>query len=283
MAAVVLLALFLSASQAGQRGVVTLATVSPPVAQAGTPVSVSVTGKNPCGAVHIDWGDGTAITYAIVDLTTTQRHTYTTPGKYNVVARGMGNCDGETNVGVRIDPAPAAPQRPQISSFAVSLPAPAGSPLGVTAYGKGTCRFRVDFGDGGFEELTAPLPHTVRHVYSRPGTYTLTVNPSAPCEGRHSFRLDIGGDAPAPRLTGIKAAPNPVAARARLSFTVEGSGACPVTVDFGDGNDQAVTAALPATISHAYARPGVYQVFAWSEQPCAGEAKTSVRVRSVRR
>lgn len=276
-------------AHAAQRGVVTAATVSPASAQVGTAISVSVTGKNPCGAVHIDWGDGTAITYPIRDLTTTQKHAYEKPGKYAIVARGMGNCDGGTTVHVRISPAPAPPDAPQITAFTVSIPAPVGSPVGVRADGRGTCRFTVDFGDGKSEDLTVPLPHTVRHVYSAPGTYAVVATAIAPCEGRYSVKLNIAGltagekqTESGPRLLGIKVAPNPVPSRTRATITIDGRGTCPVTVDFGDGRDQAIRAPLPAQISHMYARGGLYEVYAWTEAPCEGEATASVRVRQGR-
>jgi PKD repeat protein len=281
---VLFVSLLATEGSAGQpRGVVTAATVSTTSATVGTPISVSVTGKNPCGAVHIDWGDGTALTYAIQDLTTTQKHTYETPGNYAIVARGMGNCDGGTTVKVRIDPAPGQPDRPQLSSFTVSIPGPVGSSIGVTAHGRGTCRMTVDFGDGKSQELNVPLPHTVRHVYSAPGTYNVVANATAPCEGRHSVKMDVGDVEPKARLLGMKIAPNPTATRSRVALTIDGRGTCPITVDFGDGTDQAIKTPLPAQISHTYARSGTYEVFAWAEAPCTGEATGSVRVWPRRR
>jgi PKD repeat protein len=272
-----------SASAGQQRGVVTAATISPASAQVGTPVTVSVTGKNPCGAVHIDWGDGTALTYAIEDLTTTQKHTYETPGNYAIVARGMGNCDGGTTLKIKIDPAPGQPDRPQLSSFTVSIPGAVGSSIGVTAHGRGTCRMTVDFGDGKSQELNVPLPHTVRHVYSAHGTFNVVANATAPCEGRHSVKMDVGDVEPKARLLGLKITPNPAPSQSRVAFTVDGRGTCPITVDFGDGTDQQIKTLLPAQISHTYARPGRYEVFAWAEAPCGGEATGSVRVSPRRR
>jgi plastocyanin len=267
-----------SVSAGQQRGVVTAATVSPSSAQVGTPVTVSVTGKNPCGAVNIDWGDGTALTYAIEDLTTTHKHTYETPGNYAIVARGMGNCDGGTTVKLKVDPAPGQPDRPQLSSFTVSIPGTVGSSIGLTAHGRGNCRMTVDFGDGKSQELTVPLPHTVRHVYAKPGTYNVVANATAPCEGRHSVKMDVGEDEPRARLLGMKISPNPAATQARVGFTIDGRGTCPITVDFGDGSDQQIKTLLPAQISHTYARAGRYEIFAWSEAPCRGEATGLVRV-----
>ena len=58
-----------------QRGTVTgVAAVKS--APAGQQIAVDVTGTNPCGAVNIDYGDGTAITYATETLPVTKGHTY---------------------------------------------------------------------------------------------------------------------------------------------------------------------------------------------------------------
>lgn len=266
-----------------QRGVVTTATAFPNPAQVGTPVTLGVTGKNPCNAVQIDWGDGTVSEYQIPDLTTTQKHTFERPGRYAIVARGVGsNCEGGTTLYLRVEPAPAPGDRPQLSSFTVSMPAPAGSPIGVTAFGKGNCRFMVDFGDGKSEEFTVPLPHTVRHTYAAPGSYNVVANAAAPCEGRHTVKLEIGGEPNAragPRLLGLRITPNPAAPRTRVAIRVDGAGTCSLTVDFGDGTDQTLETTLPARISHTYSRTGTYEIFAWSEEPCSGEATASVRVR----
>ena len=287
MFSALIVSLLLWDTQTTQRGAVTAATVSASTVQVGTPVTISVTGRNPCGAVHIDWGDGTAITYPIVDLTATQTHTYAKPGKYAIVARGMGNCDGGTTVHVRVDPGPAAAspssaEAPQVSSFTVSIPAPVGSAVGLTAHGQGQCRFRVDFGDGKSGEFTVPLPHTVRHVYSAPGTYAVRMNASAPCEGKHSIKLNVGQVTPSAQLLGIKVTPNPAFTRDRVTLDIEGKGRCAVTVDFGDGRDQKIETSLPSRLTHSYARSGNYEIFAWTEKPCTGEATASVRVRQPR-
>jgi hypothetical protein len=168
-----------------------------------------------------------------------------------------------------------------LSSVTVVEPASVASPVAVTAHGKGECRFTVDFGDGRSRELTVavPLPHTVRHVYASPGSYAVVAQAIAPCEGRHSVKLDIAKAEPAARLLGLKITPNPATTRNPVSITVDGRGRCQVTVDFGDGTDQRIEAALPARISHSYARSGVYEVFAWTEAPCGGEAAGSLTVR----
>ena len=89
---------------AQSRGVVTGIRVSDAQVVAGTPLNMTVTGSNPCGAVFIDQRDGTAVTYPIERVPTTQSYTYTRPGTYRIVARGTGNCDGEVVTEVTVLP-----------------------------------------------------------------------------------------------------------------------------------------------------------------------------------
>ena len=59
-------------------------------------VQLTVRGTNPCGAVNLDYGDGsTATTHAITQLPVTLSHDYNRVGEYTVRARGQGNCDGD--------------------------------------------------------------------------------------------------------------------------------------------------------------------------------------------
>jgi Ca2+-binding EF-hand superfamily protein len=71
-------------------------------ANAGT-VQLHVRGNNPCGAVMLDYGDGTsAVTHAISQLPATIPHEYARVGEYTVRARGMGNCDGDVFTRVNV-------------------------------------------------------------------------------------------------------------------------------------------------------------------------------------
>jgi Ca2+-binding EF-hand superfamily protein len=89
---------------AQSRGVVTGIRVSDAQVVAGTPLNMTISGSNPCGAVFIDQRDGTAVTYPIERVPTTQSYTYTRPGTYRIVARGTGNCDGEVVTEVTVLP-----------------------------------------------------------------------------------------------------------------------------------------------------------------------------------
>jgi hypothetical protein len=95
---------------AAQRGVVSGVAVPKAAAQVGVPVEITVTGRNPCGAVRIDPGDGTELTtHPIIEVPTTIRHVYRKPGRFQVRAEGMGNCDGVAATGIQVNPAPAPP------------------------------------------------------------------------------------------------------------------------------------------------------------------------------
>lgn len=108
---VLALAIILVLPAAGQRGVVSGVSVSKSSVEAGGPVDITVTGTNPCGAVRLDYGDGTErITHPITEIPTTIRYVYKQPGRYEIRAEGMGNCDGVASTSIQID----AQRRPQI-------------------------------------------------------------------------------------------------------------------------------------------------------------------------
>lgn len=87
-----------------QRGWVSSVTAAPDgnAGNAGT-VQVTVRGNNPCGAVSVEFGDGTAATtHTIQQLPLVVPHEYTRTGDYRVRARGMGNCDGDVFTSVNV-------------------------------------------------------------------------------------------------------------------------------------------------------------------------------------
>lgn len=119
IAAAVLCSLALSPQA---RGVVSKVTTGRPDA-AGV-VQFTVEGRNPCGAVHIDYGDGAAVTHPIAALPVTIPHQYTRVGEYLIRARGMGNCDGEAAGRVRVNRVSPQPPEPP--------PSPVPPPTSVT-------------------------------------------------------------------------------------------------------------------------------------------------------
>ena len=93
------LALSLPAA-AQQRG--SINDIAGAAAVAGGETVFTVSGRNPCGAVNLDYGDGQAVTHPIRALPVTISHTYARAGNYQVRARGQGNCDGEASMTVRV-------------------------------------------------------------------------------------------------------------------------------------------------------------------------------------
>lgn len=108
-AAIVAVALPLSV----QRGVVGGVSVSERQVEAGTPVEITVTGTNPCGAVRIDYGDGTErVTHPLTEVPAKIRYVYRQAGSYRIRAEGMGNCDGEASTSITVLRPPNVPPAP---------------------------------------------------------------------------------------------------------------------------------------------------------------------------
>lgn len=84
---------------------VTKVEVTPSPATLKQPATVTVTGGSaPCGAVEINYGDGTTITYPITRLPVERSHLWSTIGNKPVVATGQGNCTGQATVMVLVSP-----------------------------------------------------------------------------------------------------------------------------------------------------------------------------------
>ena len=115
-------ALLIVPSAAAQRGVVSGVRVPDAAVQAGVPVEITVTGTNPCGAVRINPGDGSEpVTHAITQVPTTVRYVYPKPGRFELRAEGMGNCDGVAAAGIQVNP-PSAPPSPAVPPPVVPAP-----------------------------------------------------------------------------------------------------------------------------------------------------------------
>ncbi|MEO7272371.1 MAG: hypothetical protein ABIX28_23135, partial [Vicinamibacterales bacterium] len=52
---------------AGQRGVLNEVRASSPTVDAGTAITFTASGINPCGAVNLAFGDGNVVTYPITE------------------------------------------------------------------------------------------------------------------------------------------------------------------------------------------------------------------------
>src|SRR5262245_61524243 len=82
---------------------VTTVKVSSPV-YVGVPATVKVGESGACGAVSINFGDRTSVTYPIADgrLPFDQSHTWQREGTFTVTATGQGNCTGTDTTSVTV-------------------------------------------------------------------------------------------------------------------------------------------------------------------------------------
>jgi len=275
---------------AARAGTVTGVTVSQRTIVAGVTVSVKVTGTNPCGAAHIIYGDGDAITYAITGLPVEQTHLYQKAGNYTITAKGMGNCDGEatTTLTVSAPSEPPPPARPRASITAVEIsptPVRVQEPIAVVTRGTGTCAYDVQYGDGTSEQVNAQLPADTHHTYARAGRYVVIVRPNPPCVGKFSQALQVveGAVAGPGRITHIVASPTPGIAGQPVSVAVHGTGTCSYEISYGDGSRQEIDGPLPQATSNAYRRAGRYAIVVRAHPPCSGRFTEAVQVGDIAR
>ena len=290
-----------SAGSASQESVVTGVSLRPAQAQAGSAVNATAAGSGLCGAVHIDWGDGIAITYPTSTLPVSQSHVYKYGGTYTVRAQGMGNCSGQATTTVKVagpppppPPAPPAPppptappkptetRQPTIASVEISRPEGATvSVRSIRVNGSGRCAYTLNYGDGNTEGRNADLPDVVRHNYPADGRYTVVATASAPCAGTAQAPLIIGrDDFPVRReLRRLTIMPREAGVGDQITIRLDGSGSCRVTVDFGDDRQRELDVVLPYRLTHRFTNRGDYEVIAWADAPCSGGASGEVRVR----
>jgi hypothetical protein len=140
----------------------------------------------------------------------------------------------------------------------------------------------IDWGDGAARTYpTATLPVTETHVYKTAGTYTVRVQGMGNCAGEATARVAIAAPPPraaAPRLTALALSAAAVEPRTAATITLDGTGQCRLTLDFGDGNKQEMNAALPATVRHTYSVPGQYTLVAVPVAPCEERRQATLQV-----
>lgn len=272
---------------AAHAGTITRVTASPAAVVTGQTVTFTEEGTNPCGASNMTYGDGIVITYAISELPAKQTHVFEKPGTYTVIARGMGNCDGEATTRVQVNPAAAPPPPPAAQPGGPHITsvefAPAQGvirrPLTFIVNGEGPCRFVTQFGDGNSRQLNVELPYRFDHTYSVPGTYTTIVTPTAPCTGKFTQLLTVTARTAAPRVFDLAIEPSIGRAGQPVTITIQGSGTCSYAIDFGDGNNDSRNAALPDRVQHNYPAPDEYIVNVTAIPPCTGSARRRLDVR----
>lgn len=289
MGLIVMVAVLGRVAVSAAQGTITAVTLSPATARAGATVTATVTGTaGPCGAVHINWGEGEAITYATETLPVTKTRVYQNAGTFDVRAQGMGNCLGEARARIVITappppppPPPATPPpppAPRLTGIALSDPrVQPRTAVGITLQGTGACSVTLEFGDGNTQDIRGTLPTTVRHVYAVAGRYSIAATPAAPCAERRVAILEVGNPRPQ-RITGLEVTVPPEGPPTMRALRILGSGSCPYTVDFGDGNSDRREGTLPDVIRHNYPAGGRYTAIVTAGAPCTGERRATFTV-----
>jgi hypothetical protein len=180
-----------SSATSAQQGTVTRLTLSHGTADTGTTVTATVTGSaGVCGGVHINWGDGEAVTYPTSYLPVSKTHTYTGAGNFVVRAQGMGNCVGEATARLTVNgpPAPPAPAvgplGGQISNIEVRpRAARPNEPVTIIVNGRGLCPIVVDFDDGQDRRVTERLPYSITYRFADARPHEIMAWTDEPCNG----------------------------------------------------------------------------------------------------
>jgi len=146
----------------------------------------------------------------------------------------------------------------------------------ISLVGSGSCTYTLDYGDGASEKRTADLPDRVKHSFPGDGEYLVVATPEAPCEGVARAKLDVR--AIRQGVWGLSVEVGPDKQNAEMLVTINGRGECAVTMDYGDGTVDRISATLPATRSHKYGRKGTYEIKATAELPCRGEAGLKIEI-----
>jgi plastocyanin len=226
----------------------------------------------------VEYGDGTSepVNARLPEET---RHTYTKPGRYVVIVRPSPPCVGKFSQALQV--VQGAGAEPARITHIVASPTPGvtGQPLSVVVHGTGTCRYGIYYDDGSSQEVDGPLPQSTRHAYRRPGRYAIVVKAQPPCTGTFTEAVQVGRIPAGPRITRVTAGPTPAASRQPVNLLVDGSGACSFTIDYGDGNSDSKSMALPASFTHVYSAPGTYTVVVTpAEPPCSGSGRVTFEV-----
>ena len=173
----------------------------------------------------------------------------------------------------------AAQERPRITKIEFR-PATVeeGNGIIISLAGSGKCTYTIDFGDGQTERRTAVLPDQVRHLYAAGKAYDVVATPEAPCEGVARARIDVQG---IDRGIWSVQAELSSATAPEVMVTVDGRGACTVLVDFGDGQSEKHDVTLPAKVPHKYLKAGSYEIHARTQEPCRGEGRVRLEIKSA--
>ncbi|THB76676.1 MAG: hypothetical protein D3926_17015 [Desulfobacteraceae bacterium] len=227
-------------------------------------------------------------------------HTFTRAGTYTVRVRGGDDCDAmpprsaQTTIVVTAPGTLAVTATPSV----VTTNQPVNFRVQVNMVSDISCPIFIDYGDGTpGQELGRTNNDRVfnaTHSYSYPGNYRVTVRSTPNCpalddvQASTTVRVNIS-----PGTMGITASTSRAYVNEPVSFTIQvqmdtSEVPCPVNIDYGDGSGfqelGRVSRDTTLHATHAYARPGMYQVRVRSAGSCpalaTAQASANVRIQN---
>lgn len=220
--------------------------------------------------VWIDYGDGYSDNLPGPMGTYAFNHVYTAPGIYNVTICWYNACEGITNCQtITVVVKDCDPCKPTIDKKIRC--AGQGSDFRVS-FDDDRCaecldKVWIDYGDGFSDGLPGPgSTYTFGHVYSTPGTYTVTVCWANGCTGVvtcESFTIVVEDCDPCKPTIDTKIGCARENSDFYVSFPDARCAECikKVSIDFGDGFGMSLPGPMGTYVfSHVYGAPGVYNV-----------------------
>ena len=245
----------------------------------GQSSTVTVSGSPVCGAIEINYGDGTGQVYAITGLPFSQTHTWSTAGAKTITATGHGDCGGQvtTVVTVVANVAPSVALTSPANGGTYASPASIG--LAATAADIDGTIARVEFYAGASllsTDTTAPYSFT----WSPAGDGTFSVTAHA-VDNFGARTISSASTITVARLaTGVAAVPASVVTGQSSTVTVSGSPVCgAIEINYGDGTGQVYPiTGLPFSQPHTWSTAGTKTITATGHGDCGGVVTTSLTV-----
>jgi hypothetical protein len=147
----------------------------------------------------------------------------------------------------------------------------------INLRGTGRCTYMINFGDGQSDTRTANLPDQLIHKYTADAEYEVVATPEAPCQGVARAKIDIR--AIQRGIWGINAELASAGAP-EIVLKIEGRGTCAISIDFGDKQIEKHDLTLPAKVPHKYLKGGSYAIHARTQEPCRGEGRVNIDIKS---
>lgn len=248
---------------------------SPNQVQAGQVVtftySVSPRQPSPPGpslrSLVLNFGNGNST--QVTPPSGSQTFTYQTPGNYTATLTAT-DTSGQTGTASAPVVVTAPTQPPQVQASVAPSSAQVGQQVtlsysATSAFGIGFTSIRsvlINWGDGAPQPATPPSG-TATHTYTTPGTYTIqvTAQDSSGQVGQAQTSVSITAAQPPSVNLSTATTSSPAGQSVTFNYTATTAPGAPglsgLTIDFGDGSTQALTA-QSGTVTHVYAAPGTY-------------------------